>query len=52
MRRICRGCIATAGTADEVLEEMRAAIRFHIDGLLEDGLSIPEPASRFAYVDA
>ncbi len=28
---------------------MREAIRFHIEGLLEDGLPVPEAESRLAY---
>jgi predicted RNase H-like HicB family nuclease len=37
------GCIATGETVAEVEREIRDAIRFHIEGLREDGL--PEPAS-------
>jgi predicted RNase H-like HicB family nuclease len=39
------GCIATAATVDEVEEEVREAIPFHVDGLREDGLPIPPPSS-------
>jgi predicted RNase H-like HicB family nuclease len=46
------GCIATGDTVEEVEREMRDAIRFHIDGLQEDGLPIPEPASVVEYVEA
>jgi predicted RNase H-like HicB family nuclease len=38
------GCIATGATIDEVEERMRGAIDFHIRGLREDGLEIPEPS--------
>ena len=31
---------------------MREAIRFHIEGLLEDGLPVPASESRLAYVEA
>ena len=31
------GCVATAGTRDELLEEIRDAIEFHIEGMREDG---------------
>ena len=37
------GCVATAGTREELLEEIRDAIEFHIEGMREDGESIPEP---------
>ena len=46
------GCIATAATVAEVEEEIREAIRFHIDGLLEDKLPIPAPTSIAEYVEA
>jgi predicted RNase H-like HicB family nuclease len=35
------GCIATGATVKEVEAEIREAIRFHIDGLKEDGLPVP-----------
>lgn len=37
------GCVATGATADEAKAEIAAAIRFHIDGLIEDGLPVPKP---------
>lgn len=46
------GCVATAATVKEVEHEMREAIRFHIDGLKEDGLPLPRPTSIVEYVDA
>jgi predicted RNase H-like HicB family nuclease len=46
------GCIAAADTVDEIEREIRDAIRFHIAGLREDGLPVPEAASRAEYVDA
>ena len=39
------GCIATGITRDEVEKNIREAISFHIEGLSEDGLPIPEPSS-------
>jgi predicted RNase H-like HicB family nuclease len=38
-------------TRDEVVEAMKEAIQFHLDGLREDGLPIPEPASLIEYVE-
>ena len=35
------GCVATGQTLPEVESEMRIAIEFHIQGLLEDGLHVP-----------
>ena len=37
------GCVATAKTREELLEEIRDVIEFHIEGMCEDGESIPEP---------
>jgi predicted RNase H-like HicB family nuclease len=45
------GCIATAGTEDEVQREMKDASAFHLDGLKEEGLAIPKPHSSSSYVD-
>ena len=33
------GCIATAATKSELLQEIRESIRFHLDGLSEDQAS-------------
>ncbi len=46
------GCVATGATPAETEEAMREAIRFHIEGLREDGLAVPEGESRLAYVEA
>ncbi|HEY1721705.1 MAG TPA: type II toxin-antitoxin system HicB family antitoxin [Magnetospirillaceae bacterium] len=46
------GCIATGESVEAVEVEIREAIRFHIDGLKEDGLPIPQPSSIAEYVDA
>ena len=37
------GCVATAGSREELLEEIREAIEFHIEGMREDGEPVPEP---------
>jgi len=37
------GCIATAENIDELREGIRAAVEFHIEGLREEGLAIPDP---------
>lgn len=46
------GCVATGETLPQVEAEIREAIRFHIDGLVEDGLAVPQPVSLAEYVDA
>jgi len=46
------GCIATGDTHEEVEQLIREAAQFHIEGLREDGLPVPEPMSKLAYIDA
>lgn len=46
------GCVATGSTVERVEAEIRKAIRFHLDGLVEDGLPVPEPSSVIEYVEA
>jgi predicted RNase H-like HicB family nuclease len=45
------GCVATGDTVASVEREIRDAIRFHIEGLKEDGLSVPTPTSLAEYVE-
>ena len=45
------GCIATGLTVEETENEIRAAIAFHIEGLIEDGLEIPKPESIVEYLE-
>ena len=45
------GCVATGQTVEETENEIRAAIEFHIEGLREDGLDIPPPASIVEYLE-
>jgi predicted RNase H-like HicB family nuclease len=45
------GCIATGATVEEVEQQIREAIEFHLDGMREDGESIPPPSSHVEYVD-
>lgn len=46
------GCVATGATIAEIEVEIRNAIRFHIEGLREDGETVPEPTSIAEYVEA
>jgi predicted RNase H-like HicB family nuclease len=46
------GCVATGESVDIVEKNIREAIRFHIDGLAQDRLPIPEPAALAEYVEA
>jgi predicted RNA binding protein YcfA (HicA-like mRNA interferase family)/predicted RNase H-like HicB family nuclease len=45
------GCVATGVTLEEVETQMREAIEFHLEGMREEGLPIPEPSSVVEYLD-
>ena len=45
------GCVATGNTVEEAEQEIREAIKFHINGLREDGLPIPSPSSVVEYLE-
>ena len=45
------GCIATGLTVEDTENEIKAAIVFHIEGLIEDGLEIPKPVSIVEYLE-
>jgi len=45
------GCVATGLTIEETEREIREAIEFHIEGLIEDGLPIPQAASIVEYLE-
>lgn len=44
-------CIATGKTIEEIEKNMREAIEFHIEGMIEDGDPIPEPTSHAIEVE-
>jgi predicted RNase H-like HicB family nuclease len=45
------GCIATGKTIEEVEIEIRNAIEFHLEGMKQDGQTIPLPSSAVEYVE-
>ena len=45
------GCVATGESEQEVERLIREAIVLHVEGMLEDGLSIPEPSSQVRYIE-
>lgn len=45
------GCVATGSSIAETEQAIREAIQFHIEGLREDGASVPQPTSRVDYVE-
>ena len=44
------GCVSTGSSVKEAEQEISEAIKFHIDGLREDGLPVPAPASVVEYL--
>jgi predicted RNase H-like HicB family nuclease len=46
------GCITTGSTLEETEGLMREAIGFHLEGLRQDGLPIPEPTNKAEYITA
>ncbi|MCZ8102013.1 MAG: type II toxin-antitoxin system HicB family antitoxin [Microcystis aeruginosa Ma_OC_H_19870700_S124] len=45
------GCVAVAETLEDVKQLIAEAIIFHLEGLKEDGLTVPESVSICEYVD-
>lgn len=45
------GCIATGSSVDEIEKEIKEAIEFHLEGMLEDGMIPPAPQSQVEYVE-
>lgn len=45
------GCVAVAKSVDEVRKLIAEAIPMHLEGLREDGLEVPEPATECEYVE-
>lgn len=45
------GCVSVGDTIEQVTDEIREAIEFHLEGMREDGIPIPKPSSRAEYVE-
>ena len=45
------GCVSTGRTREEVEQNMREAIEFHLEGLREEGLPVPEPRTDAAFCE-
>lgn len=45
------GCVATGKTVQETLSAIREAIEFHIEGLVDDHESVPDPGTLVDYVE-
>jgi predicted RNase H-like HicB family nuclease len=45
------GCVSRGQTREEVERNMKEAIEFHVDGLREEGLPVPEPRRDAAFCE-
>lgn len=45
------GCVATGPTREKVQTEMKSAIEFHVEGLIEIGEAVPQPSTEAAYCE-
>ena len=45
------GCVAVGKSSTEVKKLIVEAISLHVEGLHEDGLSVPEPTTECDYVE-
>jgi len=45
------GCVAAAETRKEVIQLIKEAIEFHLEGLRDSGQPIPPPSSVSEFVD-
>jgi len=45
------GCVASGDTIEEVELRIREAIKFHLQGMREDGEPVPAPSSQVEYVE-
>ena len=45
------GCVATGATVQETERLVREAIELHVEGMREDGESVPEPSVQVEYVE-
>ncbi len=45
------GCVALGETVNETERLIREAIEFHLEGLREDGLAVPEASTVTQYVE-
>ena len=39
------GCVSVGESIEETIKNIKEAMEFHIEGLIEDGIPIPEPRS-------
>ena len=45
------GCVSTGATREGIERNMQEAIELHLEGLREEGYTLPEPGTSSAYVE-
>ncbi len=45
------GCIAAGSSRQEVLQLIQEAIEFHLEGIKDQGISVPQPHSYSEFVE-
>jgi predicted RNase H-like HicB family nuclease len=45
------GCVSTGATHEEVEQNMREAIEFHVEGLKLEGFPVTQPSTTSAYIE-
>jgi len=45
------GCVTTGATEEETEANMKEAIAFHVEGLKAEGLPVPQPSTKSAYIE-
>lgn len=45
------GCVATGKTVEETVSRIKEVIEFHLEGMKNEGLTIPRPAALVKSVD-
>ena len=45
------GCVAVGETLPETAQMIQEAVEFHLEGLREDGVRVPEPSAVAHYVE-
>lgn len=46
------GCVATGTNTEQVKNNIKSAIKLHIEGLRAQGLTVPAPSTACDYIDA
>ena len=45
------GCAATGSSKEEVEENIKDAVAFHVEGMHQEGLEVPQPHSFSTYLE-